>query len=162
MFKITNTNYSHSERAVHMIFGTECFYNFLLEVSQIWYNRTIEIQVGKNNWNLETCRKSLRKTYDFFFSFMMMTDFFVHNWLHIYINRIASVVIWKIGITINVPSYRNLLFIKKMITQAKYGKMWKNKRKSGKFVNCSCWPRVLWSCYKIQLTDRQFFNSSYL
>ena len=36
-------------------FGTEWFFNVFLEVSQI---RTIIIQIGKNNWDLETYRKS--------------------------------------------------------------------------------------------------------
>jgi hypothetical protein len=34
-----------------------------------------------------------------------------------------------------VPSDRNLFLIKKY---GKYGKMWKNKEKPGKFVNGSC------------------------
>ena len=36
-------------------FGTEWFFNFFLEVSQI---RTIIIRIEKNNWDLETYRKS--------------------------------------------------------------------------------------------------------
>ena len=36
-------------------FWNRMFFNLFLEVSQIWY---IRIQTGKNNWDLETCRKS--------------------------------------------------------------------------------------------------------
>ena len=45
---------------VTTIFKTECFFNLFPEVSQIWYTyiRTIIIQIGKNNWDLKTCRKS--------------------------------------------------------------------------------------------------------
>ena len=43
---------------VRTIFDTECFFNLFLEVSQIWYIRKIQIQIGKNNWNSETYRKS--------------------------------------------------------------------------------------------------------
>jgi len=37
---------------------TEYFLNLFLEVSQIKKNRTIIIQIGKNYWDLEICRKS--------------------------------------------------------------------------------------------------------
>ena len=37
---------------------TECFLNLFLEISQISKNRTTIIQIGKNHWDLETCRKS--------------------------------------------------------------------------------------------------------
>ena len=38
---------------------TECFFfNLFPEVSQISKNITIIIQIGKNYWDLETCRKS--------------------------------------------------------------------------------------------------------
>ena len=36
------------------VFETECFYNSFLKVSQTWYFGTI--QIGKNNWGLETFR----------------------------------------------------------------------------------------------------------
>ena len=37
---------------------TECFFNLFLEVSHIQKNRTIIIQIGKDYWDRETCRKS--------------------------------------------------------------------------------------------------------
>ena len=37
---------------------TECFFNLFLEIYQISKNRTIIIQIGKNYWDLEICRKS--------------------------------------------------------------------------------------------------------
>ena len=36
---------------------TECFFNLLLEVSHIKYSRKIRNRIGKNHWDLETCRK---------------------------------------------------------------------------------------------------------
>ena len=39
-------------------FVTECFLNLFLEVSHIQKNRTIIIQIGKDYWDRETCRKS--------------------------------------------------------------------------------------------------------
>ena len=51
-FEITN-----SERSEQCLI-IECFFNLLLEVSYIWWIRTIRIQIGKNYWDLETCRKS--------------------------------------------------------------------------------------------------------
>ena len=40
------------------VFEKEWFFNLFLDVSQIWYFGTIQFQIGKNNWDLETCRKS--------------------------------------------------------------------------------------------------------
>ena len=37
---------------------TECFFNLFLEISQISKNRIIIIQIGKDYWDLEICRKS--------------------------------------------------------------------------------------------------------
>ena len=37
---------------------TECFFNLFPEVSHIYQIRTIRIQIGKNYWDLKTCRKS--------------------------------------------------------------------------------------------------------
>jgi hypothetical protein len=37
---------------------TECFFNLFLEVSHIKKIGTIIIQIGKNYWDLEICRKS--------------------------------------------------------------------------------------------------------
>ena len=56
-FEIIGTIYSNSESSGHFLV-TECFFNLFLEVSQIWWIRTIKIQIGKNYWDLETCRKS--------------------------------------------------------------------------------------------------------
>ena len=65
---------------------TECFFNLFLEVSQIWYISTgmseglkiwrsilhplfrqlcgtVIFQIRKNNWDLETCRKSLKRLF---------------------------------------------------------------------------------------------------
>jgi hypothetical protein len=39
------------------IFVTEYSFNLFLEVSQIEYIRTIIIEIGKDYWDLETCRK---------------------------------------------------------------------------------------------------------
>ena len=54
--EITSTIYLNSER-VRTIFETDCFFNLFSEVSQIKYIRTIRIQIGRNNWDLETCMK---------------------------------------------------------------------------------------------------------
>ena len=48
---------SNSERSEQFLV-TECFFNLFLEISQISKNRTIIIQIGKNYWDLEICRKS--------------------------------------------------------------------------------------------------------
>ena len=56
-FEITRTIYSNSERSEQFLV-TECFFNLLLKVSQIYYIRAIRIEIGKNYWDLETCRKS--------------------------------------------------------------------------------------------------------
>ena len=45
------TIYSNSEKSVQFL-KTECFLKSFLEV------RTIRIQIGKNNWDDETCRES--------------------------------------------------------------------------------------------------------
>ena len=37
---------------------TECFFNLFLEISQISKNKKIIIEIGKNYWDLEICRKS--------------------------------------------------------------------------------------------------------
>ena len=37
---------------------TESFFNLFLVVSHVSKFRTIIIQIGKKNWDLETCRKS--------------------------------------------------------------------------------------------------------
>jgi hypothetical protein len=50
LFEITTTIYSNIERSVQFL--EACFYNFFLEVSQIWYIETIIIHIGKNNWDL--------------------------------------------------------------------------------------------------------------
>ena len=39
---------------------SECFFNLFMEVSQIWYSRTIRIQIGKKYWHFEICRKILK------------------------------------------------------------------------------------------------------
>ena len=51
-------NHLFEQWKVATIFKTECFFILFLEVSQTKYIRTIGIQLGKNNWDLETCRKS--------------------------------------------------------------------------------------------------------
>ena len=56
-FEITGIICSNSERFEQFLV-TECFFNLLLEISQISKNRTIIIQIGKNYWDLEICRKS--------------------------------------------------------------------------------------------------------
>ena len=56
-FEITWTIYSNSERSEQFLV-TECFFNLFLEISQISKNRAIRIQIGKNYWDLGTCRKS--------------------------------------------------------------------------------------------------------
>ena len=43
---------------VSTIFETDCFFNLFSEVFQFYCIRTIRIQIGKNNWDLETKRKS--------------------------------------------------------------------------------------------------------
>ena len=58
-FEITRTIYSNSERSEQFLV-TECFFNLFLEVSQIKKIRTIIFKIGKNYWNLEICRKSLK------------------------------------------------------------------------------------------------------
>ena len=57
IFEITRTIYSNRERSEQFLV-TECFFNLFLEISQISKNRTIIIQIGKNYWDLEICRKS--------------------------------------------------------------------------------------------------------
>ena len=56
-FEITWTIYSNSERS-EQFFITACFFNLFLEISQIKKIRTIIIQIGKEYWDLEICRKS--------------------------------------------------------------------------------------------------------
>ena len=48
---------SNSERSEQFL-ATECSFNLFLEISHIIWIRTIRIQIGKNYWDLETCRKS--------------------------------------------------------------------------------------------------------
>ena len=56
-FETTRTIYSSSERSEQFLI-TECFFNLFREVSE-----TIRIQKGKKKyWDLETCRKSEKKT----------------------------------------------------------------------------------------------------
>ena len=57
VFEITGTIYSNSERSEQFLVK-ECFFNLFLEISQISKNRTIIVQIGKNYWDLEICRKS--------------------------------------------------------------------------------------------------------
>ena len=57
IFEITWTIYSNSERSEQFLV-TECFFKLFLEISQISKNRRIIIQIGKNYWDLEICRKS--------------------------------------------------------------------------------------------------------
>jgi hypothetical protein len=40
------------------IFEKEYFFNLFMDVSQIQYVREIRIQIGKDNWDLATYRKS--------------------------------------------------------------------------------------------------------
>ena len=54
-FEIPRTIYSNSERS-DQFSGIECLFNLFLEVSQTWWMRIIQIE--KNYWNWETCRKS--------------------------------------------------------------------------------------------------------
>ena len=54
-FDITRTIWSNSKRSEQFLI-TECLFNLFLEVSQIWWSRTIRIQIGKNYWDLKTCR----------------------------------------------------------------------------------------------------------
>ena len=61
-FEIIRTIYSNSERS-EQVLVTECFFNLFLEVSHIKWIGTIIIQIGKNYWDLETCRKSYKKIY---------------------------------------------------------------------------------------------------
>ena len=56
-FEITRTIYSNSERSEQFLV-TEFFFNLFLKVSHISNIRIIQIQIGKNYWDLETCRKS--------------------------------------------------------------------------------------------------------
>ena len=51
-FEITRTIYSNSESSEHFLV-TECFFNFFLEVSRIWW-----IRIGKNYLDFETSWKS--------------------------------------------------------------------------------------------------------
>ena len=43
---------------VRTISGNRMLFNLFLEISKISKNRTIIIQIGKNYWDLEICRKS--------------------------------------------------------------------------------------------------------
>ena len=52
------------------IFLEQCFFTFFLEVSQIWYIKTIRFQIGKNNWHLETCSKKFENTFYIYISFI--------------------------------------------------------------------------------------------
>jgi hypothetical protein len=54
-FEITRTIHSNSKK-VRTIFEAECFHNLFLEVYEILCIRTI--QIGKNNGDSETYRKS--------------------------------------------------------------------------------------------------------
>ena len=56
-FEITRTVYLSSERSEQCLV-TECFSNLLLEVSHIQKIRTNIVQIGKNHWDLEKCRRS--------------------------------------------------------------------------------------------------------
>ena len=58
IFEIIRTVYSNSSDRSEQFLVTECFFNLFLEVSQTWWIRKIRIQIGKNYWNLEICRKS--------------------------------------------------------------------------------------------------------
>ena len=55
--EITSTICSNSQRSEQFLV-TECFFNLFLEVSHILKIKTILIQIGKNYWDLEICRKS--------------------------------------------------------------------------------------------------------
>ena len=55
---LRSLEYLFEQEKGRKVFETEWFFNLFLEVSQIWYFGTIKIQIGKNNWDLETCRKS--------------------------------------------------------------------------------------------------------
>ena len=57
IFEITRTIYSNSERSEQFLVK-ECSFNLFLEVSQIQKIRTIIIQIGKNYWDSDICRKS--------------------------------------------------------------------------------------------------------
>jgi hypothetical protein len=57
IFEITRIICSNSERSEEFLV-IECFFKLFLEVSQNLWIRTIQIQIGKNYWDLETCRKS--------------------------------------------------------------------------------------------------------
>ena len=52
---------SNGERSEQFLV-TECFFNLLLEISHVSKIRKIIIQNGKNYWDLETCRKSQKKS----------------------------------------------------------------------------------------------------
>jgi hypothetical protein len=54
---LNRTIYSHSKRSEQFL-KQNAFLNLFLEISEIEYNGTIQIQIGKNNWDLETYRKS--------------------------------------------------------------------------------------------------------
>ena len=56
-FEITTIIYSNNERSEQFLV-TECFFNLFLEVAQISKNRTIIIQIRKNYWDSEICKKS--------------------------------------------------------------------------------------------------------
>ena len=55
--KSHRTIYSNSER-LEQFLVKECFFKLFLEVSHVSSIRAIIIQIGKNYWDLETCRKS--------------------------------------------------------------------------------------------------------
>ena len=56
-FEITRTIYSNNKRSEQFLV-TECFFNLFLEVSHVSKFGTIAIQIGKNDWDLETGRES--------------------------------------------------------------------------------------------------------
>ena len=66
------------------------FPGMFLEVSQIWWIRTIRIQIGKKYWDLETCRKSdflnkRRTKKSLFFKNEFHWRFFLKSNLHIFV-----------------------------------------------------------------------------
>ena len=68
---------------VRTILVTECFFKLFLVVSQIYKNRTIIIQIGKNHCNLEICRKrQLEKSFSWVLNFFdYFLTFFVQDHL---------------------------------------------------------------------------------
>ena len=56
IFEITRTIYTNSARSEQFL-ETDCFFNLFLEVPHILWTRKIIIQIGKNHWDSETCRK---------------------------------------------------------------------------------------------------------